>query len=51
MLGIHARIVFWKHGVRSGLSVCTVRFESWKTDEIHLLKEGQKCCQLEYLLE
>lgn len=51
MLGIHARMVFWKHGVRSGLSVCTERLESWKKDGRSLLTERKKRCQLEHLLE
>lgn len=42
MLGIHARMVFWKHGVKSGLSVCIERFESWrKKNETVINREAE----------
>lgn len=45
-------MVFWKHGVKSGLSVWIERFASWeKKKRRHLLTERQKLHQLEHLLE
>lgn len=45
-------MVFWKHGVKSGLSVWIERFASWKEKKRrHQLTDRQKLHQLEHLLE
>lgn len=44
-------MVFWKHGVKSGLSVWIERFASWKKKRRHQLTDRQKLHQLEHLLE